>query len=84
MKKIRQVLNLDNKESRGSMTENNKPEGNEGPRSFLPIGIAVSVGVGIALGAALDNIAVGIAVGIGAGVVFGAALDARRRNSSNR
>ena len=81
---IRQVLNLDNKEFRSSMTENNKPEGNEGPRSFLPIGIAVSVGVGIALGAALDNIAVGIAVGIGVGVVFGAALDARRRNSSNR
>ncbi len=81
---IRQVLNLDNKEFRSSMTENNKPEGNESPRSFLAIGIAVGVGVGIALGAALDNIAVGIAVGIGVGVVFGAALDARRRNSSNR
>jgi len=53
------------------------------PRSYLAMGITVGAGVGIVLGATLDNIAVGIAVGIGAGIAFGAALDARRRKSSD-
>ena len=60
---------------------NDDPKGNLGPRSFLAFSIAVGAGVGVAFGAALDNIAIGIAVGIGAGLAIGAALDARRRKS---
>ncbi len=55
---------------------NDDPKGNAEPRSYLAIGIAVSAGVCVVLGTALDNIAVGIAFGIGAGLATEAALDA--------
>ena len=44
---------------------------------FYPAVILLGLGVGIALAAALDNIAVGIGVVIGAGVVFSAEFKGR-------
>jgi len=42
------------------------------------MGIPIGTGFGVALGLALDNLALGIAIGACMGVSIGAALDARR------
>lgn len=39
--------------------------------------LAIGIGVGVALGAALDNVAVGISLGVGIGIAIGASLDRR-------
>ncbi|GAB4316699.1 MAG: hypothetical protein Kow0074_04810 [Candidatus Zixiibacteriota bacterium] len=39
--------------------------------------LAIGTGVGVALGAALDNFAVGIALGAGVGIAIGSSLDRR-------
>ncbi len=39
-------------------------------------GLVVGAGLGIAIGAAMDNVGVGIAIGSGIGLVIGAAVEA--------
>jgi hypothetical protein len=42
-------------------------------------GLAIGVGIGVALGAAFNNLAVGIALGAGLGVVFDEVIARRNR-----
>ena len=46
---------------------------------YLPIGMCLGMGVGVAIGAAMDNIGVGMCLGIGIGLCFGSALNAANR-----
>jgi len=46
---------------------------------YMSIGIAIGSGIGVALGAAMDNIGSGIPIGVGIGLAIGAALDAKAK-----
>jgi hypothetical protein len=48
------------------------------PGSMIGVGIAIGAGFGVAMGVALDNLALGIAMGAGIGVAIGAALEQNR------
>ena len=63
------------------MTVNPKQNENKHHKSnFLGAGLVIGVGVGLAIGAAMDNSGTGLALGIGAGLAIGAALQ-NRENS---
>ncbi len=42
---------------------------------WVSIGISLGAGAGVALGTALDNLALGIAIGAGVGIAIGAAVE---------
>ena len=42
---------------------------------YLPIGMCIGLSLGVALGAAMDNIPIGMCMGLGIGLCFGSALD---------
>ena len=42
---------------------------------YLPIGMCIGLSIGVALGAAMDNIPIGMCLGLGIGLCFGSALD---------
>ena len=46
---------------------------------YMPIGMCLGLSIGMAIGAAMDNISVGMCMGLGIGVCFGSALDAANR-----
>ena len=46
---------------------------------YMGFGIAIGSGIGVALGAALEQIGGGIPIGVGIGVAIGAALDAKAK-----
>ncbi len=46
---------------------------------YLGIGMVIGAGIGIALGASLENSGVGVALGITIGVAVGSALDAKAK-----
>jgi len=46
---------------------------------YIGIFMALGSGIGIALGAAMDNVGSGIAIGVGMGLAIGAALDAKAK-----
>ena len=55
-------------------------------RSFGPIiavWVAIGAGIGVAMGAATDNMGMRLAVGVGIGAAVGAALDSRRSSTVN-
>jgi hypothetical protein len=60
------------------MQENNNKE--RRPRSKIGAGLVIGTGVGIAIGAGTDNIAVGIAVGVAIGIALGAAWDRQTKH----
>ena len=43
---------------------------------FLPIGLVLGAGIGIVIGATVNNIPMGIVFGGGFGLIFGLAVDA--------
>lgn len=54
-----------------------KNSGNQTPQ--LPIFMCMGVSIGMAIGAAMDNIGVGMCLGVGIGVAIGSAVDAAKR-----
>ena len=46
---------------------------------YMLIGMALGSGIGVALGAAMDNIGSGMPVGVGVGIAIGVALDAKAK-----
>ena len=57
-------------------------EKNDDKIQYLPIGMCLGLSIGMAIGAAMDNISVGMCLGMGIGVCFGAALDAANRKKA--
>jgi hypothetical protein len=55
---------------------------NRKTRKYLPIGLALGAGVGVALGSAFDSIGMGIALGVGCGIAIGAAIDRQQKNKN--
>lgn len=46
---------------------------------YMPLGMCLGISVGMAIGAAMDNISIGMCMGLGIGMCFGSALDAANR-----
>ncbi len=46
---------------------------------YLPIFMCIGVSIGVAIGAAMDNIGIGMCIGCSVGVGLGSALDAANR-----
>jgi len=57
------------------------PEDNHNKHGYAGVGGALGAGIGVAIGAATENIGVWIAIGAGMGAAIGAALTAA--NSGN-
>ena len=49
---------------------------------YLPLLMSIGISVGMALGAAMQNIPIGMCLGLSIGVCLGAGLDAKKRNKS--
>ncbi len=60
---------------------NKKDSGNQ--VQFLPICMSIGVSLGVAIGAALDNIGVWMCIGVSVGVGLGATIDASKRAKEN-
>ena len=59
--------------------ESNDRKSNHQPASRIGAWMAIGVGIGVALGSAMDKLGAGLAIGIGIGVAIGAAIDRRRK-----
>ena len=46
---------------------------------YLPIGMCLGLSIGMAIGAAMDNIPIGMCFGMGIGMCFGSAMDNAKR-----
>jgi len=55
----------------------------EDKESHLPIFMSLGMSVGLAIGAAMDNIPIGMCIGLGAGVGIGALLDSMSCKASD-
>ena len=55
----------------------------ENKTQYMPIFMCMGISIGMALGAALDNIPIGMCLGLGIGVCLGSALDAKKRKESD-
>ena len=42
---------------------------------YMPIGMCLGLSIGMAIGAAMDNIPIGMCFGLGIGICFGSAMD---------
>ena len=51
---------------------------------FMPIGMCIGLSVGVALGAAMDNIPIGMCMGLGIGMCFGSAIDIANRAKNQK
>lgn len=56
-----------------------KPPSKTEDTNYVGLGIALGAGVGVALGAAFNNLAMGVALGAGLGVVLGAVLYSQKK-----
>ena len=56
-----------------------KKDNSENQVQYLPIGMCLGLSIGMAVGAAMDNISVGMCMGLGIGLCFGSALDNANR-----
>ena len=56
---------------------------NENKPSYLPIFMCLGLSVGMAIGAASDNIPIGMCLGMSVGVSLGAVLDAKKRKEGD-
>ncbi len=61
------------------MENQKKPENQV---SWLPIGMCLGVSIGMAIGAAADNIPLGMSIGVSIGVGIGALIDHKNRTNS--
>ena len=55
----------------------------ENKTQYMPIFMCIGISIGMAIGAAFDNISVGMCLGLGIGVCLGSALDAKKRKESD-
>jgi hypothetical protein len=51
---------------------------------YMPIGMCLGLSVGMAIGAAMDNIPVGMCMGLGIGLCFGSALDNAKQTKNDK
>ena len=56
-----------------------KNDNSENQVQYLPIGMCLGLSIGMAVGAAMDNISVGMCMGLGIGLCFGSAMDNANR-----
>ena len=49
---------------------------------YMPIGMCLGLSIGMAVGAAMDNISVGMCMGLGIGLCFGSSLDNAKQAKS--
>ena len=49
---------------------------------YLPIGMCFGLSIGMAIGAAMDNIPVGMCLGLGIGMCFGSAMDNAKKKEN--
>ena len=56
-----------------------KKDNSENQVQYLPIGMCLGLSIGMAVGAAMDNISVGMCMGLGIGLCFGSTLDNANR-----
>ena len=54
----------------------------ENKTQYMPIFMCIGISIGMAIGAAFDNISVGMCLGLGFGVCLGSFLDAKNRKES--
>lgn len=52
-----------------------KKNDNDQQMRYLPLSTCLGISIGMAIGAALDNIPIGMCMGVGIGMCFGSALD---------
>lgn len=52
-----------------------KKNDNDQQMRYLPLGMCLGISIGMAIGAAMDNIPIGMCMGMGIGMCFGSALD---------
>ena len=62
----------------GTIQMKNRQE-NESRTQYMPIGMCLGVGIGTALGAAMDNMALYMCIGLSVGMCIGALIDAKNR-----
>ena len=51
---------------------------------YMPIGMCLGLSVGMAIGAAMDNIPIGMCMGLGIGLCFGSALDNAKQTKNDK
>lgn len=56
----------------------------ENQMQYMPIGMCLGLSVGMAIGAAMDNISIGMCMGLGIGMCFGSAIDAANRAKNEK
>lgn len=61
--------------------KNNNPEPNN--IQYMPIGMCIGIGVGMAIGAALDNIATGMCTGLSVGMCVGVLIDSMNKRKTD-
>ena len=63
---------------------NNKNQ-NQEPNNmqYMPIGMCIGIGVGMAIGAATDAIPMGMCLGLSIGMAIGVAIDSRNKKKTD-
>lgn len=63
--------------------ETNKNNNKEpGGLQYMPIGMCIGIGIGMAVGAAMDNIGVGMCMGMSIGMCFGIVMDSMQKKKA--
>ena len=55
---------------------------NDNNIQYMPIGMCLGIGIGMAIGSIFDNISIGMCMGLGIGLCFGCCLDTLHRKKS--
>ncbi len=61
--------------------ENNNKNKQSGNIQYMPIGMCIGIGVGMAIGAAMDSISTGMCIGLCIGMGIGAVIDTKNRKA---
>lgn len=51
---------------------------------YLGAGLAIGIGVGLALGSEMDNVGAGLAIGIAVGIALGSGMQRRKGSHSEK
>ena len=63
------------------MEHNNQDNQKQDHTHYMPIGMCIGIGVGMAIGAAMDNIPIGMCMGLSIGMAIGAIADSRKKTA---